>query len=86
MNARARREAMKRMDSGDFAGAKQMIVFAVSATQVACAPMAASPEVMQELSMLQSLSDSLSDPGDQKMTRKKLSYQSYQRGQSKPLR
>jgi Ca-activated chloride channel family protein len=86
MNARARREAMKRMDTGDFAGAKQMINHTLGLTQVACAPMAASPEVQQELSMLQSLSDSLSDPRGQRMTRKKLSYQSYQRGQSKPMK
>jgi len=86
MNARARREAMKRMDTGDFAGAKDIIACASRSTYVACVPMVASVEVQQELSMLQSLSDSLSEPGAQKMTRKKLSFQSYLRGRSKPLK
>jgi Ca-activated chloride channel family protein len=86
MNARARREAMNKMDTGDFAGAQQVIAFAVNATRVACAPMAAAPEVQQELDMLQGISDSLSNPNDRKMTRKQMSYQSYQRGQSRPLK
>src|SRR5215470_10729638 len=40
MNARARDEAMKRMDRGDYAGAEAVLGSALSATQVACASFA----------------------------------------------
>ncbi|HZS46254.1 MAG TPA: VWA domain-containing protein [Blastocatellia bacterium] len=85
MNARARREAMKKLDTGDLVGSQQIIAQAVRATYVACAPMASTPEVQQELEMLNNLSDELRGSEPRGMTRKKLSYQSYLRGRSKPL-
>src|SRR4030095_13580472 len=48
MNARARNEAMKRMDQGDYSGAEAILGTALSATRVACAGFASMPAVMQE--------------------------------------
>lgn len=79
MNARARNEAMKRMDRGDFAGAQDVLVDAVSATRVACAPFASMPAVMEELAALQETTGSLTDRLKDKMSRKKLAYAAYSR-------
>ncbi|HEX8098290.1 MAG TPA: VWA domain-containing protein, partial [Pyrinomonadaceae bacterium] len=45
MNARARREAVRRMDVGDYAGAIASVSATFQASRAAFAPMAASPEV-----------------------------------------
>ena len=79
MNARARNEAMKRMDQGDFAGAQDVLVDAVSATRVACASFASTPAVMEELAALQETRGSLTDRLNDKMSRKKLAYAAYSR-------
>jgi len=86
MNARARREAMKHVDTGDFAAARQIISFAVSQTYAACAPLASSAEVQEEIAMLNDLNEGLRKPSASKITRKQLTYQSHLRGQSKPLK
>lgn len=79
MNARARNEAMKRMDQGDYAGAQDVLVNAVSATRVACASFASMPAVMEELAALQETTGSLTDRLKDKMSRKKLAYGAYSR-------
>jgi Ca-activated chloride channel homolog len=79
MNARARNEAMKRMDRGDYAGAQDVLVDAVSATRVACASFASMPAVMEELAALQETTGSLTDRLKDKMSRKKLAYGAYSR-------
>ncbi|HEU4872751.1 MAG TPA: hypothetical protein VFT44_06610, partial [Pyrinomonadaceae bacterium] len=79
MNARARNEAMKRMDQGDYAGAQDVLVNAVSATRVACASFASIPAVMEELAALQETTGSLTDRLKDKMSRKKLAYGAYSR-------
>ena len=79
MNARARNEAMKRLDQGDYAGAQDVLVNAVSATRVACAPFASMPAVMEELASLQETTGSLKDRLLDKMSRKKLAYAAYSR-------
>src|ERR1041384_8014950 len=75
MNARARNEAMKRMDRGDYAGAEAVIGAAWGATQaLACA---AAPEVMEETAALAEMRSSLSDRLKDKLSRKKLAYAAY---------
>lgn len=81
MNARARNEAMKRMDVGDFAGAQFELTRARGATQaLACAAM---PEVMEECASLEEASRSLADRLKDKMSRKKLAYAAYTRRSGK---
>ena len=79
MNARARNEAMKRMDQGDYAGAEVLLGSALTATQAACAKFAAMPAVMEECASLQEAEASLRDRLKDKMTRKKLAYSAYTR-------
>jgi Ca-activated chloride channel homolog len=79
MNARARNEAMKRMDRGDFVGAQVVLEDAVSATRVACASFAAMPAVMEELAALQETTGSLTDRLKDKLSRKRLAYGAYSR-------
>lgn len=81
MNARARNEAMKRMDAGDFAGAQSVLGMAKSATQaLACA---SAPEVMEECASLEETSRSLADRLKDKMSRKNLAYAAYSRRSGK---
>ena len=83
MNARARDEAMKRLDQGDYTGAQDVLVDAVSATRVACAPFASTPEVLEELAALQETTGSLKDRLLDKMSRKQLAYAAYRRRSGK---
>ena len=77
MNARARNEAMKRMDRGDFAGAQYAIGMALSSTQDLAS--AGTPEVMAESASLAELRSSLADRLKDKLSRKKLAYGAYSR-------
>jgi len=77
MNARARNEAMKRMDLGDFSGAQFVLGSALSATQALTS--ARAPEVMQETAALAELRSSLTDRLKDKLSRKKLAYGAYSR-------
>jgi len=77
MNARARNEAMKRMDRGDYAGAESVIASAWGATQAL--PCAAAPEVMEETAALAAMRFSLTDRLKDKLSRKKLAYGAYSR-------
>src|ERR1044072_6690622 len=79
MNARARNEAMKRLDMGDYAGAEAELVTARGRTEAACASFAAMPAVMKELASLQETSMSLKDRLKDKMSRKKLAYAAHLR-------
>ena len=79
MNARARNEAMKRMDAGDYAGAEALLGSALTATRAACASFAAMPAVMEECASLQETASSLKDRLKDKMSRKKLAYAAYTR-------
>lgn len=81
MNARARNEAMKRLDAGDYSGAQYAIGRALSATQaMGCA---AAPEVMEECAALEETSKSLTDRLKDRMSRKKMAYASYSRRSGK---
>jgi Ca-activated chloride channel family protein len=77
MNARARNEAMKQMDLGDFSAAEDLLACSLRQTRVACAPMMSSPAVMQESSALEEALVSLKDRGKDKLNRKKLAYGAY---------
>jgi Ca-activated chloride channel family protein len=77
MNARARTEAMKRMDLGDFSGAQVVLGSALSATQALTT--ASAPEVMQETAALAELRSSLTDRLKDRLSRKKLAYAAYSR-------
>ena len=81
MNARARNEAMKRMDAGDFIGAQVVIGSALSATQAL--DCAAAPEVMEEMASLEETAKSLGDRLKDKLSRKKLAYAAYSRRSGK---
>jgi Ca-activated chloride channel family protein len=79
MNARARNEAMKRMDQGDYSGAEVLLGSALSATRAAFPAMASMPDVMEECASLESSARSLKDRLADKMSRKKLAYAAYSR-------
>jgi Ca-activated chloride channel family protein len=83
MNARARREAMQRIDLGDFVGARQAILGSLQATRAACAPLASTSSVVEECASLEEMSMSLQDRSEDKMSRKKLAYVAYSRRHGK---
>jgi hypothetical protein len=73
MNARARREAMDRMDRRDYAGA-QSVLRSVSASADVLFSRVSSPEVVEELKELSELSDSLLDRKRDAASRKQMAY------------
>ncbi|HEX8068975.1 MAG TPA: VWA domain-containing protein [Pyrinomonadaceae bacterium] len=79
MNARARREAIRHMDAGDFGSARATIRGARAATMAlhASAPAAAAPQYDEEMAALQQADAALDDPGEVAISRKRLSYQDY---------
>jgi Ca-activated chloride channel family protein len=79
MNARARREAMKHIDLGDFAAAQNLMSRALQGTQAACAPLAQTASVRAECASLEEMEESLKDKLQASMTRKKLAYAAYSR-------
>jgi len=83
MNARAKREAMNRMDRGDYAGAQHILGESLRQTQVACAPLMSSADVMEECQSLSATKSSLMDRLQDRMSRKRLAYQAYSRRSSR---
>jgi Ca-activated chloride channel family protein len=83
MNARARREAMRHMDAGNYTLARQVVSASYQATVAACAPMASAPDVQEEYRQLEELQESLMDTGSARMNRKRLAFQDYFRRNSK---
>jgi Ca-activated chloride channel family protein len=79
MNARARREAMERIDRGDYAGAQAVLGQSIAATQFACAPFASSQFVIDECESLEEVAMSLQQRVHDKLSRKKLAYGAYSR-------
>jgi Ca-activated chloride channel family protein len=77
MAARARREAIADLDSGNLAAARARVTGTAQLFAQACAPMMADADVRQEVEMLGQLQQELASPQDAKMARKKMSYQSY---------
>jgi len=83
MNARARNEAMKRMDQGDYFGAESILGSALGATQVACASFGSLSSVVEECASLEDAAKSMNDRLKDKMSRKKLAYTAYNRRSGK---
>ncbi|HSE30428.1 MAG TPA: VWA domain-containing protein [Pyrinomonadaceae bacterium] len=79
MNARAKREAMNRIDAGDFSGAQHILGESLRQTQLACAPIMSSADVLEECASLSDTKSSLMDRLQDKMSRKRLAYQAYSR-------
>jgi hypothetical protein len=87
MAARARQEAIRQLDSGDILAARAILGGTAQLVAQACAPYMADDRVKEEVRMLGELEAELFNLGDPKMTRKKMSYQSYDLSrQSKPLK
>lgn len=86
MNARARREAVRWMDRGDYAAARGVIGSARQATVALCASMPADAETSDECDELDAISHLLADRGQDAMSRKKMEYGSLLRRFSKKLR
>jgi Ca-activated chloride channel homolog len=85
INARARAEAVRRMDRGDYVGSQRVLRDAHAASHVAFAPMAASPDVQEEMAAFYEYDDTLSDRSSDKMSRKRLLYDSVSRRNSRKL-
>lgn len=85
MNARARKEAMQHLDAGDYAASQQVLASARRATNAVHDSMPAfiRPAFAEENASLVELESSLDSRGEDKMSRKKMMYQSYQRGRGK---
>jgi Ca-activated chloride channel family protein len=79
MNARARNEAMKHMDQGEYERAEKVLGASLSSTREACAGFMSAPSVMQECASLEEAALSLKDRLKDKMSRKKLAYAAYSR-------
>jgi len=77
MNSRARNEAMKAMDFGDYAVAQRVMGDALAATRVACAQMGDDAKVIEELCELEGAALSLQDRLKHKLNRKLLAYSAY---------
>jgi Ca-activated chloride channel family protein len=85
MNARARAEAVRLMDTGDYAGSQQVLRDARVSSQMAFAPMASSADVQAEMATFEEYDESLTDRSSDKMSRKRLLYDSMSRRQSRKL-
>jgi Ca-activated chloride channel family protein len=85
MNARARREAIRQMDAGNYAQAQSVLVGASHATMTAAqsAPAASAPLYAAESAQLEELEAALRDRSQDKMSRKRLAYQDYLRRHGK---
>ena len=75
MNARARREAIKFMDQGDFGSARAVVAQSLHATRQSCDALFQRADVAEECASLESLEASLVDRSQDKMNRKRLAYQ-----------
>ena len=74
MNARARNEAMRLIDLGQYTQAGAVLGASIHATQAACAPFASSAAVLQECASLEEVKTSLTDRLKDKLNRKRLAY------------
>jgi Ca-activated chloride channel family protein len=87
MAARARREAVELLDRGDITAARATVTGTLQAYAAVCASMPLDASVQEDLRMLGEIEEDLANRKDVNMTRKKMSYQSYQLAkQSRPLK
>ena len=85
MNARARAEAVRLMDAGDFAGTQRVLGQAAVASRAAFAAMPSSAEAQEEMNLFAEYDDSLSSRSSDKMSRKRLLYDLVSRRRSQKL-
>lgn len=85
MNARARAEAVRLMDMHDYEGSQRVLLQARSASQAAFAPMASSADVQDEMATFEEYNQALADRASDKMSRKRLIYDSLSRRNSRKL-
>jgi hypothetical protein len=85
MNARARSEAVRLMDAGDFAGTQQVLRRAAASSHAAFAAMPASAETQEEMNLFAEYDSSLGDRSSDKMSRKRLLYDLASRRRSQKL-
>jgi Ca-activated chloride channel homolog len=85
MNARARAEAVRLMDAGDFAGTQHVLRRAASSSAAVFAAMPASSETREEMSRFAEYDDSLGDRSSDKLSRKRLLYDLVSRRRSQKL-
>jgi Ca-activated chloride channel family protein len=85
MNARARAEAVRLMDSGDFAGTQRVLGQAAATSRAVFAAMPASREAQEEMGRFAEYDDSLGDRSSDKMSRKRLLYDLVSRRRSQKL-
>jgi hypothetical protein len=74
MNARARNEAMRLIDVGQFTEAGVLLGSSLRTTREACAPLAMSESMMEECASLEEAAMSLKDRLKDKLNRKRLAY------------
>jgi Ca-activated chloride channel family protein len=86
MNARARREAVAFMDTGQFDRSREVVASSILLTEQAYASMPADAEMSDELRSLEALSGSLGDRSRDAMTRKQSAYRAYNLSTSKRSR
>jgi Ca-activated chloride channel homolog len=83
MNARAKREAMNRIDLGDYSGAQHILGESLRQTELACAAVMSSADVQEECNSLSATEKSLMDRLQDRMSRKRLAYEGYRRRTSR---
>jgi len=74
---------MNRIDSGDYSGAQHILGESLRQTELACAAVMSSADVQEECTSLSATQKSLMDRLQDRMSRKRLAYQSYSRRTSK---
>jgi Ca-activated chloride channel family protein len=77
MNARARREAVAYMDAGDYHKYRDIVNATVASSRLAFATLEADEDVLAEMSSLGEWADTAHDRSADQVSRKKLSYRSY---------
>lgn len=85
MNARARAEAVRHMDRGDYVGSQRVLRDAFLASEVAFAPMANSGDVRDEMSSFEEYYETLNERSSDKMSRKRMLYDLISRRNSRKL-
>jgi Ca-activated chloride channel homolog len=82
MNARARREAVEKMDQNDFQGAQFALANVAASTQVLFS-MAPSAALQEEIEDLAKIEESLNHRGNDRMGRKQMIYSAYRKRRGK---
>ncbi|HKR01470.1 MAG TPA: VWA domain-containing protein [Pyrinomonadaceae bacterium] len=85
MNARARAEAVRRMDVGDYVGSRRVLMAARMSSEASFSPMRESADVQDEMRVFEEYHQTLTDRSSDKMSRKRLIYDALSRRRSKKL-